>query len=152
MARPWRIVINGEGPSRNDREDDADALAQELLTLLRAGGHRIKAAILQDDTGKNYPLTKADPELPSTNVLNTEQRAALERAQTKARVNLAAHMDSDKAEKLIEAAGNDLVKFEQLAGFIPELPPIAPVTPEPPVVDTSEKSESRRGSRGGKSQ
>lgn len=57
MARPWRIVINGEGPSRNDRPDDADAIAKQFLPFFGEAGHTIKVAVIQDDTGKSYPLT-----------------------------------------------------------------------------------------------
>lgn len=56
MARPWRIVITGEGPSRNDKPDDADALARDMVALLKSEGHIVTAATLQDDTGKSYPL------------------------------------------------------------------------------------------------
>lgn len=74
MARPWRIVITGEGPSRNDKPDDADAILRGYVAQLRDLGHTVKAATLQDDTGKNYPLEIAatagaapsDPPVPPT--------------------------------------------------------------------------------------
>lgn len=65
MPRPWRIVLTGEGPSRNDRPDDADQIAREMVKYLQSEGHKVTAATLQDDTGKNFPLLETAAAAPA---------------------------------------------------------------------------------------
>lgn len=62
MARKWRIVITGEGPSLNERPDDADAIARDFLKYLVSEKHKITSAVLQEDGGKNHPLLSESKE------------------------------------------------------------------------------------------
>lgn len=57
--RPWRIVLTGEGGSRDGRPDDVDVLTSQFAKHLEASGHEVKAVTFQSE-GKQVDL-KAQP-------------------------------------------------------------------------------------------